>query len=59
MGQIDSRTVPVGALCKRGRRAVKMRLDGTSLKSTAPQCELPRTTVTAAGRAFEAGGLKG
>jgi hypothetical protein len=35
MDKIDSRTLPVDALNERRRRAVKMRLDGASLKDTA------------------------
>ncbi len=58
MDKIDSRTLPVEALNERRRRAVKMRLDGTSLKDTAAQCEMSRTTVIAAVKAFEAGGWK-
>jgi hypothetical protein len=37
---------------------VKMRLQGVSLKETATQCEMPRTTVIAALKAYEAGGWK-
>ncbi|MCE2660897.1 MAG: hypothetical protein LW854_22110 [Rubrivivax sp.] len=48
MEKIDSRTLPVDALNERRRRAVKMRLDGTSLKDTAALCEMSRTTVMAA-----------
>lgn len=58
MDKIDSRTLPVDALNERRRRAVKMRLDGTSLKDTAAQCEMSRTTVIAAVRVYEAGGWK-
>ena len=58
MDKIDSRTLPVDALNERRRRAVKMRLDGTSLKDTAAQCEMSRTTVIAAVKAYEAGGWK-
>jgi len=54
MDKIDSRTLPVDALNERRRRSVKMRLEGTSLKETAAQCEMSRTTVTAAVKAFEA-----
>jgi len=54
MDKIDSRTLPVDALNERRRRAVKMRLDGTSLKDTAAQCEMSRTTVIAAVKAYEA-----
>lgn len=58
MDKIDSRTLPVDALNERCRRAVKMRLEGASLKDTAAQCEMSRTTVIAAVKAFEAGGWK-
>jgi transposase len=58
MEKIDSRTLPVDALNERRRRAVKMRLDGASLKDAAAQCEMSRTTVIAAVKAFEAGGWK-
>ena len=58
MGKIDSRTLPVDTLIERRRRAVKMRLDGTSLKGTAAQCEMSRTTVIAALKAYEAVGWK-
>ena len=58
MEKIDSRTLPVDALNERRRRAVKMRLDGASLKDTAAQCEMSRTTVIAAVKAYEAGGWK-
>ena len=40
MDKIDSRTLPLDALNERRRRAVKMRLDGASLKDTAAQCEM-------------------
>lgn len=56
MDKIDSRTLPVQALNERRRRAVKMRLDGVSLKETAAQCELSRTTVIAAVKALQEGG---
>ena len=58
MDKIDSRTLPLDALNERRRRAVKMRLDGTSLKATAAQCEMSRTTVIAAVKGYEAGGWK-
>ena len=58
MDKIDSRSLPLDALNERRRRAVKMRLDGTSLKETAVQCEMSRTTVIAAVKAYEAGGWK-
>ena len=58
MDKIDSRTLPVDALNERRRRSVKMRLEGTSLKETAAQCEMSRTTVIAAVEAFEVGGWK-
>ena len=54
MEKFDSRTLPVAALNERRRRAVKMRLDGVSLKDAAAQCEMSRTTVIAAVKAFEA-----
>lgn len=56
MDKIDSRTLSVAALNERRRRAVKMRLDGVSVKEAAAQCELSRTTVIAALKAFRAGG---
>jgi hypothetical protein len=40
MEKIDSRTLPVDALNGRRRRAVKMRLEGTSLMVTAGQCAM-------------------
>jgi len=58
MDKIDSRTLSVGALNERRRRAVKLRLGGMSLKDTAAQCEMSRTTVIAALKAYEAGGWK-
>ena len=59
MDKIDSRTLPVDAHNERRRRAVKMRLDGgASLKDSAAQCEMLRTTVIAAAKAYEAGGWK-
>ncbi len=58
MSKIDSRTLPVDPLNERRRRAVKMRLDGTSLKDTAAQCEMLRMTVIAAVKAYEAVGWK-
>jgi len=58
MDKIDSRTLPVAALNERRRRAVKMRLDGVSLEDTATQCEMSRTTVVAAVKAYHAGGWK-
>ena len=56
MDKIDSRTLPVDALNERRRRAVKMRLNGVSLKEAAAQCEMSRTTVIAAVKAYRAGG---
>ncbi|MCS6762969.1 MAG: IS630 family transposase [Candidatus Protistobacter heckmanni] len=58
MEKIDSRTLPVAALNERRRRAVKMRLDGVSLKDAAAQCEMSRTTLIAAVKAYRAGGWK-
>ena len=58
MDKIDSRTLSVEALNERRRRAVKMRLDGSSLKDTAALCEMSRTTVIAAVKAHAAGGWK-
>jgi transposase len=58
MDKVDSRTLPLAALNERRRRAVKMRLDGVSLKDTAAQCEMSRTTVIAALKAYHAGGWK-
>ncbi|MCS6764033.1 MAG: helix-turn-helix domain-containing protein [Candidatus Protistobacter heckmanni] len=58
MDKIDSRTLPVAALNERRRRAVKMRLDGVSLKDAAAQCEMSRTTLIAAVKAYRAGGWK-
>ena len=58
MDKIDSRTLPVDALNERRRRAVKLRLDGVSLKDTAAQCEMSRTTVIAAVKAHATGGWK-
>lgn len=58
MEKIDSRTLSIEALNERRRRAVKMRLDGVSLKETAAQCEMSRTTVIAALKAYQAGGWK-
>ena len=58
MEKIDSRTLSVEALNERRRRAVKMRLQGVSLKETAAQCEMSRTTVIAAVKAYEASGWK-
>ncbi|KDP88142.1 endonuclease DDE [Cupriavidus sp. SK-3] len=56
--KIDSRTLSVEALNERRRQAVKMRLQGVSVNETAAQCELTRTTVSAAFKAYEAGGWK-
>lgn len=58
MEKFDSRTLPVDALSERRRRAVKMRLVGTSLRDTAAQCEMSLITVIAAIKAYEAGGWK-
>lgn len=58
MEKVDSRRLPLDALNERRRRAVKMRLDGASLKDTAAQCEMSRTTVIAAVKAYHAGGWK-
>ena len=58
MDKIDSRTLSVDALNERRRRAVKLRLGGVSLKDTAAQCEMSRTTVIAAFKAHAAGGWK-
>src|SRR6218665_3468410 len=56
MDKIDSRTLSVDALDERRRRAVKMRLDGVSLKDTVAHCEMSRTTVIAALKANAEGG---
>ena len=58
MDKIDSRTLSVEALNERRRRAVKMRLQGARLKDVAAQCEMSRTTVIAAAKAYEVGGWK-
>jgi len=58
MEKIDSRTLPLAALNERRRRAVKMRLEGASLKDTAAQCEMSRTTVIATIKAYSAGRWK-
>jgi transposase len=58
LDKIDSRTLPLDALNERRRQAVKMRLEGTSLKDAAALCEMSRTTVIAAQEAYEAGGWK-
>jgi transposase len=58
MDRIDSRTLPLEALNERRRQAVKMPLDGTSLKNTAALCEISRTTVTAAVKVYRAGGWR-
>jgi hypothetical protein len=50
--------LPVDALNERRRRAVKMRLDGTSLKDRATQGEMSRTIVIAAVKVYEAGRWK-
>jgi transposase len=54
----DSRTLPVAALNERRRHGVEVRREGTSLKDTAAQCEMSRTTVIAAVKANEAGDWK-
>lgn len=56
--KIDSRTLSVDALNERRRRAVRMRLQGVSVNEAAAQCELTRATVSAAFKAYEAGGWK-
>src|SRR6218665_3730347 len=58
MEKIDSRTLSVDALNERRRREVKMRLDGVSLKDTAAQWEMWRTTVIAALKAHAEGGWR-
>src|SRR6218665_761808 len=58
MDKIDSRTLSVDALDERRRRAVKMRLDGVSLKDTVAQCEMSLTTVIAALKAHAEGGWR-
>src|SRR6218665_162499 len=58
MDTIDSRTLSVAALDERRRRAVKMRLDGVSLKDTAAPCEMSRTTLIAALNAHAEGGRR-
>ena len=40
MEKIDSRPLPLAALNERRRRAVKMRLEGASLKDTVTQLEM-------------------
>src|SRR6218665_1644176 len=58
MDKIDSRTLSVDALDERRRRAVKMRLDGVSLKDTGAQGEMPRTTGIPAHKAHAEGGWR-
>ncbi|MGQ0530402.1 MAG: IS630 family transposase [Panacagrimonas sp.] len=58
MDKIDSRTLPVDALNERRLRAVKLRMSGVPLKDVAVQCDLSRTTVIAAVKAYKAGGAK-
>jgi transposase len=58
MEKTDSRTLPIDVLNERRRRAVKMRLDGASLKELAAQYEMSRTTVIAAVKAHAWGGWK-
>ena len=58
MKKVDSHTLPLEALNERRRRAVKMRLDSTSLKDMAAHCKMSRTTVTAAVKAHRAGGWR-
>src|SRR6218665_2105892 len=55
---IGCRSLWVDAVDERRRRAVKMRLDGVSLKDTAAQCEMSRTTVIAAIKAHAEGGWR-
>ena len=55
LDRIDPRTQPMDAFNGCRRRAVTMRLDGTSLKDTSVQGEMPRTTVIATVMANEAG----
>src|SRR6218665_2748442 len=58
MDKIGSRTLSVDALGERRRRAVKMRLDGVSLKDRVAECEMPRTTVMAGVKAHAEGGWR-
>jgi transposase len=58
MDKIDSRTLSIYALNEWRRRAVKMRLDDVQLKDVAMQCEMSRTTVIAALKAYHSGGWK-
>jgi transposase len=58
MEKVDFQRRPQDALNERRRRAEKLRLDGASLKDTAAQCEMSRTTVIAAVKAYHAGGWK-
>lgn len=56
MERSDSRVLPVAVLNERRRRAVMLRLSGMALKEVCTLSELSRNTVTAAVRAYEAGG---
>src|ERR1035437_1954851 len=56
MGKIDSRKLPEAALNERRRRAVKLRLEGISVRETARQCELAVGTVVKAHQAYCRGG---
>jgi transposase len=56
MGKIDSRKLPEAALNERRRRAVKLRLEGISVREAARQCELATGTVVKAHQAYCRGG---
>ena len=58
MKKIDSRPLTFDGFNERRRRAVKMRLDGNSLKAVAVQCETSRATVIAPVKAYGACGWK-
>jgi len=56
MNKVDSRTLPVKALNERRRRAVKIRLAAVKLKDTAAPCDISRTSVITALKAYQPGG---
>src|SRR5689334_9716734 len=56
MRDSDARLLSIGALNERRRRAVKLRLEGMTLREVAKAAELAVPTVMAAERAYRAGG---
>ena len=58
MERTEAHRLPRVVLNERRRRAVKLRLSGTTIAETVAQCELGRSAVIRAKQAYERGGWK-